>query len=134
LPTTSALAICIVHGVYRTRDLPGGKREHYRPKFDARVYTVPERELAGMREWIAEQRTYGYLRDEYHAELSDWNERGRFERDGNQWVIVAEPAYDYAVEIALVADGTIVDIQPVAPERAYQLARASDPPHVFQED
>ena len=113
--------------------LPDGSYELRRRKLDATTakhYTVSERTL----DELQDQRTsYEDAKAAHDGYLASWTERGRFERDGKQWVLVQESYFEYAVELELRADGGIGAVVAVAPERAYELARAADPPSVIQE-
>lgn len=114
--------------------LPDGSYELRRRKLDAATakhYTVSERTLAELQ---GQQTSYEDAKEAHDGYLASWTERGRFERDGKQWVIVQEPYFEYAVEIELRADGGIGAVRAVLPERAYELARAADPPSVIQDD
>lgn len=77
--------------------------------------------------------SYQEARDEHDGALASWHERGRFQRDGKQWVVVQEPFFEYAVELEITANGGVGAIVPLSPERAYELAKAADPPTVIQE-
>lgn len=48
-------------------------------------------------------------------------------------MIVQEPFYEIAVELEIQANGGVGAVVPLPPERAYELAKAADPPNVDQE-
>jgi hypothetical protein len=110
-----------------------GSWELKRPKLAAdnrNFYTVTQRTINALKD---QRTTYQDAREAHDGYLASWRERGRFQRDGKQWVIVQEGYFEYAVELEITADGDIGDVIPLSPERAYELAKAADPPNVIQE-
>jgi hypothetical protein len=92
-----------------------GSWELRRPKLDAdnrKHYTVSQRTIDDLKN----QRTsYQDAKEAHDGYLADWTERGRFQRDGKQWVIVQEGFFEYAVELEITANGGIGEVIPLRP-------------------
>jgi hypothetical protein len=111
----------------RRRD---GSWELRRPKYDEKIYRVSQTELDTLRDL---RMSYDSAKNSQDGYLRSWTELERFERAGRRWVLLQEPSYEYAVEMELTADGDIGEVVAVPPEKAYELAKRRDLPHVIQE-
>jgi hypothetical protein len=109
---------------------PDGSIELHRPKYEPGPYTVSKRELDTLRNLGMSYADSRQSRDGY---LQSWRELERFQRDGEQWVLLQRPMYEYAVEMELKPDGEIGDVIPVPPDRAFELARKHGDPRTIQE-
>jgi hypothetical protein len=105
-----------------------GSWELRREAFVARAYTFPADEIAALHNL---GQTYEESRTTHDGSLRSWHEIVRFERDGKRWALIQEPMYEYAAEVEILANGEIGEVIPVAPERAYELAKERDPPGVI---
>jgi hypothetical protein len=107
-----------------------GTFELRRRAFEAKEYTFPDDNIP----WLHNLgQTFHESRTTHDGSLSSWNEIDRFERGGKQWVVLQEPLYEYAAELEIKPNGDIGEIIPVAPERAYEIAKRRDPPGVIYE-
>lgn len=107
-----------------------GTFELRRPAFVAKEYTLTKRAIALFHDL---GQTFEESRTSHDGALSSWQEIERFERDGRQWVVLQEPLYEYAAELEIKPNGDVGEIIPVAPERAYEIAKRRDPPGVIYE-
>ena len=86
-----------------------------------KTYSMPASALEVLRDLGM---TYADSRSQHDGYLSSWIERSRFERDGRRWVTVQARGEGYAAELAIDDFGDVVDVVPLAPDRARALEPA----------
>jgi hypothetical protein len=95
-----------------------------RPAFAPRAYAVPERILTGLRS-MSRLQSFEEATTARDGMLRGYTRVAELDRDGRTLYVYQANGSEHCVAIA-VANGTIVDIQPLAPDRAWQIALDRD--------
>jgi hypothetical protein len=99
-----------------------GKVEYHRDPYKANEYTVSHEDLDALRDLRGRPFDEAYA--EHDGFLRSWGQHGRLTRDGREWMLL-----DYLeafVEMEIKPDGTIGEVVPVPPERAWQIVLEED--------
>ena len=84
----------------------------------AKTYSIPEREIAAIRNLGM---SYADARSAPDGHLSSWIERKRETRGGKTWVTVQERGQGWAVDLALDAAGDVSDVVALSADTARAL-------------
>jgi hypothetical protein len=95
-----------------------------RPAYEPGAYTVPDRTLAGLRS-MAQRQAFAEASSAPDGMLRGYTQIEAFNRDGNPWYLFQANGSEHCVEIG-VNDGAMVEIVPVPPERAWEIALDRD--------
>jgi hypothetical protein len=109
--------------IFRSRG-PDGQVTMRRPAFAPGAYAVPERTLAGLRA-MSRMQSFEDATTARDGILRGYTRVEELDRDGRTIYLYQANGSEHCVAIE-VANGAIVDVQPLAPDRAWQIALDRD--------
>lgn len=97
-----------------------------RKKYDAKMFTAPQRELDQIAGWRDRMSFADLLEERGGPFLGAYQQVGGLERDGKSWQRFCAFTYEYCFDVEVKKDGWMGDIVPVPPEEAWKLALERD--------